>query len=53
MSSPSTSTTRNTFDLWKRERRFLTDEHEMFRTSLEKSLEKEAVPNTASWKNIR
>ncbi|NRR22625.1 acyl-CoA dehydrogenase family protein [Brevibacillus sp. MS2.2] len=49
MSSPSTSTTRTTFDLWKRERRFLTDEHEMFRTSLQKFLEKEAVPNIEKW----
>ncbi|MFC8683782.1 acyl-CoA dehydrogenase family protein [Brevibacillus porteri] len=38
-----------TFDLFKRNRPFLTQEHEMFRTSLRKFLEKEAVPNIEKW----
>lgn len=49
MSSTSTSATRSTFDLFKRERPYLTNEHEMFRTSLQKFLEKEAVPNIEKW----
>ncbi|AWX56203.1 acyl-CoA dehydrogenase [Brevibacillus brevis] len=38
-----------TFDLFKRNRPFLTQEHEMFRSSLRKFLEREAVPNIEKW----
>ncbi|NRG43489.1 acyl-CoA dehydrogenase family protein [Bacillus sp. CRN 9] len=37
------------FDLFKRERSFLTQEHELFRNSLQKFLAKEAVPYIEKW----
>ncbi|MGG4446384.1 acyl-CoA dehydrogenase family protein [Brevibacillus porteri] len=49
VSYSTTSSKPNTFDLFRRERRFLTHEHDMFRTSLQKFLEKEAVPYIEKW----
>ncbi|MEH6942300.1 acyl-CoA dehydrogenase family protein [Bacillus sp. JJ722] len=49
VSKTATTSKREVYDLFKRERPFLTHEHEMFRTSLQKFLEKEAVPNIEKW----
>ncbi|UPM55242.1 acyl-CoA dehydrogenase family protein [Gottfriedia acidiceleris] len=49
MSDTVTSTKPGTFDLFKRKRSYLTQEHEMFRISLQKFLEKEAVPYIEKW----
>ena len=49
MTNTATSTKPGTFDLFKRKRSYMTQEHEMFRTSLQKFLEKEAVPNIEKW----
>ncbi|MEH7377181.1 MULTISPECIES: acyl-CoA dehydrogenase family protein [Bacillaceae] len=49
LSKSTTSSKEVNYDLFKRERSYLTDEHEMFRTSLQKFLEKEAVPYIEKW----
>ncbi|WP_235832715.1 acyl-CoA dehydrogenase family protein [Gottfriedia acidiceleris] len=49
MADTATSTKPGTFDLFKRKRSYLTQEHEMFRISLQKFLEKEAVPYIEKW----
>lgn len=51
MSNSTTSSKQGIYDLFKRERPYLTDEHEMFRTSLRKFLEKEAVPYIEKWED--
>ncbi|UPM55241.1 acyl-CoA dehydrogenase family protein [Gottfriedia acidiceleris] len=49
MSNSTTSSKQLPFDLFKRKRPFFTHEHEMFRISLQKFLEKEAVPYIEKW----
>ena len=49
MSNNATLSKQQTFDLFKRKRPFFTQEHEMYRTSLQKFLEKEAVPFIEKW----
>ncbi|MEH6995750.1 acyl-CoA dehydrogenase family protein [Neobacillus drentensis] len=49
MSNATSSSKQVNYDLFKRERPYLTDEHEMFRISLRKFLEKEAVPYIEKW----
>ncbi|MEG0383546.1 MAG: acyl-CoA dehydrogenase family protein [Solibacillus sp.] len=49
MSNNTTIPKQLTYDLFKRKRDFFTQEHEMYRTSLQKFLEKEAVPFIEEW----
>ncbi|MEG0438133.1 MAG: acyl-CoA dehydrogenase family protein [Solibacillus sp.] len=49
MSNNTTLPKQLTYDLFKRKRDFFTQEHEMYRTSLQKFLEKEAVPFIEEW----
>ncbi|WP_081954560.1 acyl-CoA dehydrogenase family protein [Neobacillus niacini] len=49
MSNTTNSSKPVNYDLLKRERAYLTPEHEMFRKSLQKFLEKEAVPYIEKW----
>ncbi|CAI8871439.1 acyl-CoA dehydrogenase [Brevibacillus sp. IT-7CA2] len=53
MSKTTISSKQETYDLFKRDRPFLTQEHEMFRNSLKKFLEKEAIPNIEKWEEER
>ncbi|MGG1677212.1 acyl-CoA dehydrogenase family protein [Neobacillus sp. NRS-1170] len=43
------STNKPSMDFFKKKNKFYTQEHEMFRTSLQKFLEKEAVPYFEQW----
>ncbi|WP_249593889.1 acyl-CoA dehydrogenase family protein [Peribacillus frigoritolerans] len=45
----STSTKNKAFDLFKEKNSFYNDDHEMFRTSIQKFLEKEAAPYFEQW----
>lgn len=49
MTNTATSTKPGIYDLFNRKRSYMTHEHEMFRTSLQKFLKKEAVPNIEKW----
>lgn len=53
MSNTTTKAKQEKYDLFNRKRSYLTNEHEMYRRSLQKFLEKEAVPYIEKWEEER